>query len=114
VVEAFLAALRTGDFEALVAVLDPDFAIRSDQAAAGAVREEQGVRAWAQQAIKFSQGARAARPALINGAVGLVVAPQGRLLRVISFTMALGKIVGIDVISDPARLAKLDLSVLGD
>jgi RNA polymerase sigma-70 factor (ECF subfamily) len=114
VVETFLAALRTGDFEALVAVLDPDFAIRSDQAAAGAVREEQGVRAWAQQAIKFSQGARAARPALINGAVGLVVAPQGRLLRVISFTMALGKIVGIDVISDPARLAKLDLSVLGD
>jgi RNA polymerase sigma-70 factor (ECF subfamily) len=116
VVEAFLAALRAGDFEAIVAVLDPDFAIRSDQVAvgAGAVRETQGARAWAQQAIKFAQGARAARPALINGAVGLVVAPQGRLLRVISFTMALGKIVGIDVISDPARLAKLDLSVLGD
>src|SRR5687767_13337168 len=81
VVDAFLAALRGGDFDGLVAVLDPDVVIRADAAAArpGAPSEVRGARAWARQAIAFSQGARSARPALVNGAVGVVVAPRGRL-----------------------------------
>jgi RNA polymerase sigma factor (sigma-70 family) len=114
VVDAFLAALRSGDLDALLAVLDPDVVVRADEAAArpGAPREVRGARAWAKQALAFSRGARAARPALVNGAVGIVVAPRGRLFRVLSFTVARGKIVQVDVIADPARLGQLDLSVL--
>jgi RNA polymerase sigma-70 factor (ECF subfamily) len=114
VVDAFLAALRSGDLDALLAVLDPDVVVRADEAAArpGAPREVRGARAWAKQALAFSRGARAARPALVNGAVGVVVAPRGRLFRVLSFTVVRGKIVQVDVIADPARLGQLDLSVL--
>jgi RNA polymerase sigma factor (sigma-70 family) len=114
VVDAFLAALRSGDLDALLAVLDPDVVVRADETAArpGAPREVRGARAWARQALAFSRGARAARPALVNGAVGVVVAPRGRLFRVLRFTVARGKIVQVDVIADPARLGQLDLSVL--
>jgi RNA polymerase sigma-70 factor (ECF subfamily) len=114
VVDAFLAALRSGDLDALLAVLDPDVVVRADEAAArpGAPREVRGARTWAEQALAFSRGARAARPALVNGAVGVVVAPRGRLFRVLSFTLARGKIAQVDVISDPARLGQLDLSAL--
>jgi RNA polymerase sigma factor (sigma-70 family) len=114
VVEAFLAALRNGDIDALLAVLDPDVVVRADEAAArpGAPREVRGARAWAKQALAFSRGARLARPALVNGAVGVVVAPRGRLFRVLSFTVTRGKIVQIDVIADAARLGRLDLSIL--
>jgi RNA polymerase sigma-70 factor (ECF subfamily) len=116
VVEAFLAALRAGDFDALVAVLDPHVVIRADAAAAapGAPSEVRGARTWARQALGFSRGARFAQPALVNGAVGLVLAPRGRLFRALSFTITRGKIVQIDVVADPARLRKLDLAVLND
>ena len=116
VVDAFLAALRGGDLEALVAVLDPEFVIRADSAAAppGAPREVRGARAWAKQALAFSRGARFAQPALVNGSVGVVVAPRGRLFRVLSFTITSGKIVEIDVVADPERLRQLELAVLGD
>jgi RNA polymerase sigma-70 factor (ECF subfamily) len=114
VVDAFLAALRNRDFDALVAVLDPDVVVRADAASArpGVPAEVRGASHWARQAIALAQGAVAARPALVNGAVGVVVAPRGRLFRVLNFTLTDGKIVAIDVIGDPARLAALDLSVL--
>jgi len=114
VVDAFLAAARGGDFDALVAVLDPDVVLRSDRGAvpAGASREVRGAPAVARRAAK--ERARAARPALVNGAVGVVVAPRGRLLMVLGFTIRGGKIVEIDAIADPARLRKLDLAVLDD
>jgi hypothetical protein len=114
VVDAFLAALRNRDFEALVAVLDPDVVVRADAAAArpGVPAEVRGASHWASQAITLAQGAVAARAALVDGAVGVVVAPRGRLFRVLNFTLKDGKIVAIDVIGDPARLLQLDLAVL--
>jgi RNA polymerase sigma-70 factor (ECF subfamily) len=116
VVDAFLTALRGGDFEGLLAVLDPDVVVRADEAGArpGAPREVRGARVWAKQALGFSQSPRFARPALVNGVVGAVLAPGGRLLRVIRFTMTRGKIVQIDVVADPARLGELDLALLND
>jgi RNA polymerase sigma factor (sigma-70 family) len=114
VVDAFLAAARNGDFDALVAVLDPDVALRADSGAvpAGASREVRGAAAVAKRAAKGR--ARAARPALVNGEVGVVVAPRGRLLMVLGFTISGGKIVEIDAIADPERLRQLDLAVLDD
>ena len=116
VVDAFLAALRGDDFDRLVAVLDPDVVIRADRTAAPAEgsREVRGARACAKQALAYSRFAHFARPALVNGAVGVVVAPRGRLFRVLHFTLTRGKIVQIDVVADPARLRQLDLAVLND
>ena len=105
-----------GDFDALLAVLDSDVVVRAEHAAVrpGAPREVRGARVWAKQALAFARGARFARPALVNGAVGAVVAPGGRLFRVLRFTLTHGKIVQIDVVADPARLRQLDLAVLND
>ena len=116
VVDAFLAALRGGDFDGLLAVLDPDLVVRADPAAVapGASSEVHGAQAWAKGALAFSRGARFARPALVNGAVGVIVAPRGRLFRVLSFTFTRGKIGRIDVVADPARLSELALAVLND
>jgi RNA polymerase sigma-70 factor (ECF subfamily) len=112
VVDAFLAAARGGDFDALLAVLDPEVVLRSDRAAlpSGAAREIRGAAAVARKAMVG--GARAARPALVNGAVGVVVAPRGRLLMVLVFTISEGKIIEIDAVADPERLRQLDLAVL--
>ncbi|MFL6032927.1 MAG: RNA polymerase sigma factor SigJ [Rubrobacteraceae bacterium] len=112
VVDAFLAAARDGDFDALVAVLDPDVVLRSDRAAlpAGVPREVHGAPAVARRALVGR--ARAARPALVDGAVGVVVAPRGRLLMVLDFKIRGGKIVEIDAVADPERLNQLDLSLL--
>ena len=112
--EAFLAALRAGDFEGLVAVLDPDVVVRLDEAARrpGTPAEIHGARNWAQGAVAFAQAARSVQPALVDGAVGLVWAPGGRLFRVLRFTIARGKIAEVDVIADPARLRRLNLAVL--
>jgi RNA polymerase sigma-70 factor (ECF subfamily) len=111
-VDAFLAASRNGDFEALLTVLDPDIVLRADTVAARTTRvmEVRGAAAVAGRAVRG--GARAARPALVNGAVGVVVAPAGRLLMVLNFTMRAGKIVEIEAIGDPERLRQLDLAVL--
>jgi RNA polymerase sigma factor (sigma-70 family) len=102
VVDAFLAAARGGDLDALVAVLDPDVVLRADLSAVHAVgsREVRGGPDVARKAVKGR--ARAARPALVNGAVGVVVAPRGRLLMVLGFTIRGQKIVEIDAIADPA------------
>jgi len=114
VVDAFLAAARDGNFGTLVAVLDPDVVLRADRPAviAGASTEVRGAREVARRAVE--RGARAARPALVDGAVGVVVAPRGRLLMVLRFRVRDGKIVEIDAIADPARLRQLDLTVLDD
>jgi RNA polymerase sigma-70 factor, ECF subfamily len=95
-------------------VLDPDVVLRADRAAvpSGAAREVRGAAAVAKRAAKGR--ARSAQPALVNGAVGVVVAPRGRLLMILGFTITRGKIVEIDILADPARLRQLDLSVLND
>ena len=113
VVGAFLAALRGGDFEGLLAVLDPDLVVRADvPVASGAPAEIRGAAVWAKQAVAFGQLARLARLALVNGAVGIVMAPRGRLFRVVRLTIANGKITQIEVIGDKARLGALDLSIV--
>jgi RNA polymerase sigma factor (sigma-70 family) len=116
VVDAFLAASREGDFEALLEVLDPDVVLRADTGTAPTVlsREVRGARAVAERALVFSQVARFSRPALVNGAAGLVTAPDGGPLSVMGFTIKDGKIVEIDILADAARLARLDLVVLDE
>jgi len=112
-VDAFLAASRGGDFAALLAVLDPDVVLRADAAAVqmGAAPEVHGAAAVAET---FSGRARAARAALVDGAVGLVWAPGGRPRVVFGFTITRGKIVAIDLIADHVRLGQLDLVVLDE
>ncbi len=116
VVDAFLAASRAGDFDALLAVLDPDVVLRADESAvaAGASKELRGAETCARNAIALARGARSAQPALVNGEVGLVVAPHGRLFRALSFTISGGKIARIEVVGDPQRLRELDLALLGE
>ena len=112
VVDAFLAAARGGDLQALVALLDPDVVLRADLGAMAtdASREFRGAPAVAEQALAFSGRARFARPALVNGAAGLVVAPHGRLFAVLAFTITRGRIVELDILADPERLRHLDLA----
>ena len=110
VVDAFLAALRAGDFEGLLAVLDPDLVVRADMPA-GAASEIRGAAVWAKGAVAYGHMAKAVRPALVNGAIGLVMAPHGRLSRALTFTIANGKITEIEVIGNPTRLGELDVSV---
>jgi RNA polymerase sigma factor (sigma-70 family) len=113
VVEAFLAALRAGDFEGLVAVLDPDVLVRTDTPdAPGAPREIRGAENWARGAIAYSRLARFVQPAIVNGTVGLVLASRGRLSRALHFKIAKGKIVQVDIIAAPERLQQLDLADL--
>jgi RNA polymerase sigma factor (sigma-70 family) len=113
VVDAFLAASREGDFDALVALLDPDVVLRADRAAVRTGASEE-VRGAAAVATSFSGRARAARPALVDGAPGAVWAPGGRPRVVFGFTVTDGRIVRIDLLADPERLARLDLAALGD
>jgi RNA polymerase sigma factor (sigma-70 family) len=112
VVDAFLAASRGGDFDALLAVLDPDVVLRADRAAvhAGAKREVRGAPAVAET---FSGRGRGAQPALVDGAVGAVWAPGGRPRVVFSFTITRGKIVAINMLADPELFRQLRLSILG-
>jgi RNA polymerase sigma factor (sigma-70 family) len=116
VVDAFFAAARDGDFEALVALLDPDVVLRAD---GGLLRPaatilERGARKVAARAASFAHLSPWVRPALINGAAGVVVAPHGRPFSIMGFTVRNGKIVEIDAINDPERLSRLDLTVLDD
>lgn len=118
VVDAYFAATRDGDFEALMAVLDPDVVRRADFGAAPALTsppEVRGAEAVAKKAVTFlrRQGpAVVIRPALVNGAVGGVVFREGRPLSVMGFTVSDGKIVAIDIFADPGRLRELDLAFL--
>ena len=113
VVDAFIAALRAGDFEGLLAVLDPDLVVRADMAVpTGAPTEVRGAAVWAKGAVAYGHMARLTQPALVDGAIGVVVAPQGRLVRALRFTIANGKITEIEVIGNPARLAGLDVAIV--
>jgi RNA polymerase sigma-70 factor (ECF subfamily) len=116
VVDAFFAAAHRGDFDALVAVLDPDVVLRSD---AGAARPDvsvmvHGAAAVAGRAAMFAQPSRLIRPALVNGAAGVVMTVRGRPVSVLGFTVSHGKITEINVMADPERLQRLDLASLGD
>ena len=112
-VDAFVAALRSGDFEGLMAVLDPDVVVRTDRvgAAAGAPTETRGARAWASQAVMFAKLAQSVRSALVDGDAGAVWAPGGKLVRVLRFTFGNGRITEVDIITDRARVDALDLAV---
>lgn len=117
VVDAFLAAARDGDFDTLVALLDPDVVLRADYGAAPALapRRVHGAVAVAGQALMFRRpegSAGAARRALVNGAVGQVVYRDGEVFSVMGFTVRDGRIAAIDILADPARLRELDLAVL--
>jgi RNA polymerase sigma factor (sigma-70 family) len=117
VVDAFLAAVRAGDFDGLLNVLDPDVVLHADRGrvAPGAPSVVRGARAVAEGAILFSRRAEFARPVLVNGGAGLVgVGPQGQLLSVIGFTVVDRKIVEIDILLDPVRLRRVDLSFIAD
>jgi RNA polymerase sigma factor (sigma-70 family) len=124
VVKAFMAALHGGDFEGLIAVLDPDVIVRVDEAAArpGAPREVHGAEKWARGAIAFTeaargtiafaQAARGTEAMLVDGSVGLVIAPGGRLQRVLQFTIVGGKITEVDIVGDAKRLGEMELALL--
>jgi RNA polymerase sigma-70 factor (ECF subfamily) len=114
VVDAFFAASRDGDFDALVAVLDADVVLRADGGSAPGRPTVvlRGARSVAAQAVTATRLAPFARPALINGTAGVVVDVHGRVFSVMAFTVAHGKIVAIDVLYDPERVADLDLAVL--
>jgi ketosteroid isomerase-like protein len=117
VVDAFLAASREGDFEALIAILDPDVVLRADAGAAlaGRSRLVRGATAVAKQSLTFaSSGEGEARPALVNGAAGVVFSSLGRPFAVVGFTVSRGRIVEIDVLADPARVQQLAVDVLDD
>jgi RNA polymerase sigma-70 factor (ECF subfamily) len=114
VVDAFFAAARHGDFEALVAVLDPDVVLRSDggQQRAGATLLVRGAETVASRAMAYASLSPFVRPAIVNGSAGVVVAPHGKPFSVMAFTIRHGTVVAIDSLADPARLARLDLALL--
>jgi RNA polymerase sigma factor (sigma-70 family) len=115
VVDAFLAALRAGDFEGLLAVLDPDVMVRTDVSdRSGTPIEIRGAVNWAKTVIAFSRLARFVQLVLINGSPGLVFAPRGQLSRVGSFKIVDNRIIEVEVIANPKRLRELELALLPD
>jgi RNA polymerase sigma factor (sigma-70 family) len=112
VVEAFLAAARGGDFEALLEVLDPDVVLRVDFGPEGGSRVLRGVRAVAGQALFYPRLGLDMRTALVNGALGLVTLRDGEPFAVGGFTVRNRKIVAMDILADPERLGRLDLTML--
>ncbi len=114
VVDAFFAAARDGEFERLVAVLDPGVVLRSDGGTLpGASVVLRGAEAVAAQALMFAGPSRVVHPALVNGAPGVVVTIAGRPVSVMGFTVADGKVAAINALGDPDRLSRLDLAAFG-
>ena len=122
VVDAFLAASRDGDFEALLAVLDPDVVVRADQGvvppgavgpAGAASTPVRGAENVARRAMVFAQMGVLTHPALVNGVAGAVTTRDGAAFSVGAFTVRGGKIVALDILADPERLRSLDLTILG-
>jgi RNA polymerase sigma-70 factor (ECF subfamily) len=119
VVDAFFSAARGGDFDALVAVLDPDVVLRLDSgarrpAASLMIRGAAAVARQAQSGLAAALRAAHLRPALVNGAAGVVVTVRGRPITVMGFTVADGKIAEIDAIADPERVRKIAAAALND
>ena len=114
VVDRFLTALRAGDLDALLAVLDPQVVRRADHVAVPAVaaREIHGAANVAKEALTHADRARFAQSALVDGSVGIIVAPRGKLLIALRCKVAAGRIVEMDVIADPDQLRRLDISIL--
>jgi hypothetical protein len=114
VVDAFLAAVQNGDFEALVAILDPEIVLRADGGAAkGMSRLVRGSQAVVAQAAAFSKLGLSSQVVLVNGNIGVVSRlPDGRVLSVIGFTIAGGRIIEMDILADADRLSRLDLSAI--
>jgi RNA polymerase sigma factor (sigma-70 family) len=114
VIDAFMAAAQEGDFERLVAVLDPDIVLRADAGAlTGMSRVVRGASAVAAQAATFSRSGLSNQLVLVNGHLGFVSRrPDGRLFSVVGFTIAGDKVVEIDILADPERLRRLDLSAI--
>lgn len=114
-VDRFLAALRAGDPAKLVELLSPEFSVHADRfAAPGLPAGIHGAEAWAKQAVQTARGAVFARPALVDGQVGVIIAPRGRLFRVLRLTFIEGRIAHMDIIGDPAVLEKMDLAAAAD
>jgi RNA polymerase sigma factor (sigma-70 family) len=114
IIDAFMAAARDGDFEALLALLDPDVVLRADLGPVGGSSEVRGASAVAGQALFYSRLGLVIRPALVNGAVGAVATLDGEPYSVGGMTVRGGKIVEIDILADPDRLSQLDLTILDD
>jgi RNA polymerase sigma-70 factor, ECF subfamily len=113
VIDAFLAAARGGDFDALVAVLDPDVVLKADAGAISRLsREVRGAETVASQALMFSRLDLQMHPALVNGAAGIVATREGKPFSVMACTVRGGKIAEMDILADPERLQALDLTVL--
>jgi RNA polymerase sigma factor (sigma-70 family) len=117
IVDAFLTAAREGEFEALLALLDPDVVLRADTGPlsvggpSGVIR---GARAVAEQAMSFQRLAESTQPVLVNGGPGLISAPAGRPFSVAGVTISGGRIVEINILSDPERLSRIDMTVITD
>ena len=114
VVDAFFAAARGGDLDALVSVLDPDVVVRSEggEARPYASLVVRGARSVARRAIAYSQPGATLHPVLVNGSAGVVVTVDDELFSIMGFTVTDDKIVAIDVLADPERIGRLDLSAL--
>jgi RNA polymerase sigma factor (sigma-70 family) len=110
VVDAFLAAARDGDFDRLVSVLDPDVVLRADAGAMGWSREVRGAEAVAGQAVSWTLPDLVTQRVLVNGAAGYVATRGGEPFSAGAFTVRDGKIVALDILADPERLARLELS----
>jgi RNA polymerase sigma factor (sigma-70 family) len=114
VADAFLAAHRDGDFDRLLAVLDPDVVLRADFGTAGGSQELRGAAAVAGQALAYAQLGLDIRPALINGVAGMVGFRGGQPFSIGAVTVRNGRIVALDFLADPERLRLLDLTILDD
>ena len=112
VIDAFLVAARDGDFDRLVAVLDPDVVLRQDFGPVGGSREMRGAAAVASQALSYAQIGLDVRPALINGVAGAVAFRNGQPFSIGAVTVRNGKIVELDFLADQERLRELDLTIL--
>jgi RNA polymerase sigma-70 factor (ECF subfamily) len=109
VVDAFLAASRAGDFEALLALLDPDVLLRPDRGAAAVTELIRGAQNVARTALMFAQAAMTPNRVLVNGGLGVLSTSDGRPVSLLAFTISGGRIVEIDIVADPDRLAALVL-----
>ncbi len=111
VVAKLLAALRAGDVEGVVSVLDPNVVVHV-QSPDGTPREIRGARAWASSAVVYSRALEGVEPALVGGAVGAIHAPRGKILRALRFTFEGDKIAGVDIVTDATALHSLDIGAL--